>query len=280
MDLDARSRDIPRMTFAPRRAVRARSLLICLLGASLGACDRSASRTADDVLTDSARLATLDSSTNTRAALAIDTASGTRCEARAAVPDPGWEVARARSERAALDASHGGASRDGGTLRLTLSNNRQLAFVDCNAQSESWLQHEYHGLDAVGRGHLIAVSYYEGGVTQWVHAASGSVLSLASAPVFAPDGQHFAVANADLEAGYTDNVFAIYRVTDTGAEEVFREAGGDEYGAATPVWTNADTVTFTRVHRASTPGQLLHLAVTAMRDGDSWRVDPDPPPSP
>ncbi len=85
---------------------------------------------------------------------------------------------------------------------------------------------------------------------------------------------------ADLEAGYTDNVFAIYRVTESGANEVFRESGGDAFGAAEPRWLDIHTVQFTWVHRSSTPGQVLHLPVTATRAEDTWRVNPEPPPPP
>lgn len=278
MDRSDDAGDIARMLLRTLRLSHARLLLVCVFSASLGACDRSASRGADDLRTDSTSRVALDTSDIDRAVMTVDTVSGARCEDRTGSTDLERAAERARVERVALQASSGRASREGRALLLTLPSHRQLAFIDCDAQSESWLQHQYEGLDAVGGGHVISVSYYEGGATQWVHATSGQVVSLASAPVFSPDGAHFAIANADLEAGYSDNIFAIYRVTDAGAVEVFREDGGDEFGAATPVWTDASTVQFTRVHRASTPGQLLHLAVTATRVGAAWRVDPEPPP--
>lgn len=209
-----------------------------------------------------------------------DTISGAVCDDRSNALDPERERLRAAAEAAPLRASAGRAERFGVTLQLRLADGRRVRFVDCPDASESWRHHEYAGLDAAGRGHLVQVSYYEGGETWWVPLAGGPSLPLAALPVFAPDGRHFAVANADLEAGYTDNVFVIYRVTATGAEEVHREAGGEEFGATAPAWRDAATVTFTRVHRASTPGQVLHLAVTATKTGDGWRVDPEPPPLP
>lgn len=252
--------------------------MLFLLGAALSACDGAAPDDADAVRPDSMARLERDPMDLARAAASMDTASGTYCDDRTAPADAERDAARARDERSALTSAGGRVVRDGGTLAIALANGRSLAVVDCNAPSESWLQHEYAGLDAAGRGHVISVSYYEGGAVQWVHATTGQVLSLASAPVFAADSQHFAIANADLEAGYTDNVFAIYRVTEAGAEEVFRESGGDEYGAAEPRWLDAGTVQFTRVHRASTPGQVLHLPVTATRARDTWRVNPEPPP--
>lgn len=249
-----------------------------MLGVSLIACDRAAPGDDRAGRADSVAGVERDTLRLTAANAGIDTVSGARCDDRNAPADRARDEDRARAERAALEAAAGRVSRDGGGLTIALSADRHLVFADCDAATEQWLHHEYAGLDAAGRGHVISVSYYEGGTTLWVHATTGQVLSLASAPVFAPDRQHFAIANADLEAGYTDNVFAIYRVTESGAQQVFRESGGDEYGAAEPRWLDAGTVQFTRVHRASTPGQVLHLPVTATRADTTWRVNPEPPP--
>lgn len=236
----------------------------------LAACNRPADQAAMAAATDTAQVAAVPA-TAMRGAT-VDTISGAYCEDRSAPFDPTRDRERANGELAASADPARRAQRDGGTLWVPLPDGRRLAFVDCPTEDEAARYHWYQGMDEAGIGHLVMTYYYEGTQVFWVHGTSGNVTPLATAPVFAPDGRHFAIANVDLEAGYSDNIFAIFRVTESGAEEVFRETGDDEFGATTIIWDSPSVVYYSRVYRASTPGEVLHVGVTATREGDSWRL--------
>lgn len=201
-----------------------------------------------------------------------DTLRSATCAHETPSLDDGRVRERLDAERVARSDPLRPPQRDGGTLVLTLENDHRLVFIDCASDDESARQYWYEGLDQTGQGHVVRVYYYEASEVLWVHAASGHVESLASVPVFAPDGLHFAIANADLEAGYTDNVFAIYRVTAQGAEQVFRDASDGEWGASSPVWHSAASVSYTRLDRTEVPGETPSRDVRVTNEAGRWRV--------
>ena len=188
------------------------------------------------------------------------------------------------AERVAMAAA-GAVTREGPELRIVPGalggrNLPALRFRDCRADDgEMNVRFVYQGTGPAGRGHLLLRGHYEGADVLWVSDRTGVETVLPVLPVFAPDGAHFVIANADLEAGYTPNVFELWAVRGSDITRVVAVPMPATAGAAAPVWEDAGAVRADLVEAGGTPAgsTASRRALRLRRRGERWVLDTIPP---
>jgi hypothetical protein len=183
-----------------------------------------------------------------------------------------------RAERASIQANASHVRRDSLSLLLRLHGGRVLELRDCLAAGDDTRTLTFIGRGPRDRGYVVRAIYYEASGVLWVNDSTGEKTFLVGEPTYAPDSQHFAVANADLEAGYTENLFAIWRVQGTAIEEVLRAPGGSAWGAAKPTWKETTEVHFERLVLDANARPTPIAPGIARRIDGQWAVtNPMPP---
>ena len=169
-------------------------------------------------------------------------------------------------------------ARNAETLRIRTRAGLDLSFRDCRADSgEMNVRYVYHGRGPGARGHLIERGFYEGGDWLWVDDSTGVAESLTRAPTFAPDSAHFAVANVDLDAGYSPNVFEVWEVRGSSIVRVLDVALGERSGASDPIWISAREVRAQRVELDANSDEAVRGTLRASHSRGRWVVDSVPP---
>jgi hypothetical protein len=141
-------------------------------------------------------------------------------------------------------------ARQDGTLKLHLADGQVRAFVDVPAnemEDNSEQQVSYALLQffpEIGYA-LIDATYWEGGTYFLVDIKTGATTDVGGEVALSPDGRRFAVANVDIEAEFTDNMLAVYRVTGDGLVSEFLESP-EKWGASDVLWEGNDVVRFSR----------------------------------
>lgn len=176
-------------------------------------------------------------------------------------------------ERLLIAASGGRVRRDSLSLKLSLRDSRVLEFRDCLKEGDATRNYEFAGVGPLGRGYLLRATYYESYGFVWANDSTGETTFLASEPVFSPDSQHFAIANADLEARYTENLFAIWRVEGPAIREVLSVAPGVAWGAEHPAWDGPSVVRFGRRAMGSDGEEVAVAPGLARLVASVWRAE-------
>ena len=145
-----------------------------------------------------------------------------------------------------LASTAGRIVRHGDTLMERLAGSREERLIDCLFSADRFARYSYLSEGPKGLGLLFEIGQYESNNPFWMDDSSGVTTPLASLPVYSPDSAYFAVANEDLMAGYTANVFEVWRVGGRALERVFRAEGKDDWGASGVVWRTRGVVQFTR----------------------------------
>ena len=129
-------------------------------------------------------------------------------------------------EAAALRASAGRVSRDGGLLRLTTTAGPiEFRDTECGEKIPSSADCRKYNLVADLPDHgfyVVSASYYEGGVYHLVDANTGRDTELQGFPQFAPDGARFVTVTGDDP--YMFNGVEVWRVSATGPSREARYA--------------------------------------------------------
>lgn len=160
------------------------------------------------------------------------------------------------------------------TLRIRTNQGLDLIFRDCRADSgDMYVQYVYYGRGPGARGHVLERRFYEGGDWLWIDDSTGVEESLASAPHFAPDSAHFAVANVDLHGSYTPNVFEVWEVRGSRIVRVVDVALGEQSGARDPVWISSREVRASRVELDSNSDEAVRGTLRASHTRGRWVVD-------
>lgn len=187
----------------------------------------------------------------------------------------GDSVYIAERERYSRSAS---VERDAGELRITLRNGVILRLPDCRVDNgDRYISFRYLGTGPGGRGFLVEEGYYESSVIAWINDSTGNRTSLAAPPAYSRDSAYFAIANADLEAQYTPNLFEIWAVRGSDIVRVLNLPLGDHYGAEDPRWTEPRTVIVDRVELDSTWRLAVNARLRAVEGLGQWQVDTLPP---
>lgn len=141
-------------------------------------------------------------------------------------------------------------TRQDGTLRLHLADGQVREFVDVpvNDAEDNLEQQVSYALiqyfPEVGYA-LVDASYWEGGTSYLVDVRTGDATDVGGEVALSPDKSRFAVTNVDIEAEFTDNILAVYRVTADGLVNEFLESP-EKWGASDVVWQGNDVVRFSR----------------------------------
>lgn len=170
-------------------------------------------------------------------------------------------------------------SRKDGTLRLQLANGHAHQFKDVphNPENEYDEQQVSYSLiqffPEVGYV-LVDAAYWEGGTYFLVDMKTGATTDVGGEVVLSPDKRRFAVTNVDIEARFTDNMLAVYRVTADGLVNEFLESP-DEWGASDVAWEGNNVVRFARNYWGDSDIQkkTQRLRLTATKPAPVWTID-------
>jgi hypothetical protein len=89
-----------------------------------------------------------------------------------------------------------------------------------------------------------------------------------------PDERRFAVWNVDIEAEYTANVLAVYRVTADGLVNEFL-ANPDNWGPNDVVWEGNDVIRFSRNYWGASDieKKTQRLRLVTQRPKAVWQIE-------
>ena len=170
--------------------------------------------------------------------------------------------------------------RQGGVLNVYLLNGRVQHFKDTplNEKEDNIEKFVSYSLQEVfpeiGYA-LINVSVWEGGTYYLLNLKTGVQTDVGGEAVISPDKRRLAVWNVDIEAEYTANVLAVYRVTASDLVEEFR-VSPDDWGADDVVWQGNGVIRFTRNYWGESDiekrEQILRLVDTG-KSQPAWRLD-------
>jgi hypothetical protein len=181
------------------------------------------------------------------------------------------EIRNAEARR--LASTEGRIARLGDTLVVRLLNGGEERLIDCLLSADRYARYQYLGMGPGDRGMIFGVSQYESNNPFWMDDSSGTTVVLASMPEYSPDSTHLAVANSDLEAGYTRNVFEIFRIRGRRLERVFEADGKDEWGASRINWISPDAVQFTRSRLVAFEAVDDTLPVRVVLRNGTWQPE-------
>lgn len=118
--------------------------------------------------------------------------------------------------------------------------------------------------------------FYEGNTWYVFDRKTGDLTRINGYPLFSPDNLRFVAIEQDLDAGYSPNRMAVYRVTDNSVEEEFDLIPKDAYwGPGNTTWIDNETIRFEMVwldDSASSGDPYLSKFCLATRIGQGWRV--------
>lgn len=139
-------------------------------------------------------------------------------------------------------------SRSGAQLVIALPNGKKKTYVDFPDEKNHGVQGRWYNLvdyyPEIGYG-LVAVQYYEGGTYYLVNVTTGKDEDIISIPHISPDKKRVAVANVDLESGYTPNVLSVFELGPDGLVKEFLETP-DDWGAGDLQWKSNEEIAFTQ----------------------------------
>lgn len=97
---------------------------------------------------------------------------------------------------------------------------------------------------------IVSIGYYEGGGKNLISLNSGELFQFDGYPdpILSPDSQRVLIYSQDMEAGYSSNYIAIYKI-DQNMMQLELEFNGDgnekdSWGPDNPRWLNNETLTY------------------------------------
>lgn len=190
------------------------------------------------------------------------------------------------TESIALPAAKGRIARRGDDLILTLANGKTLVLHSDVKGCHDGYEHcdGYRLIADLPSRHfyLVDESYYEGGDTRLIDDRTGRVTTIASIPVFSPDGARFLVRNEDVTGETEGDNLEIWRRDGDGAK---REWSANLDAANTGV---PQTFGVYHIEVVSWTGDRIALSITSddsgakpakswhgslLRDGRGWHLD-------
>ena len=180
----------------------------------------------------------------------------------------------------ALECSKGSVIRKGETLFVALTSRPPTSFVNGGGEAP-------HGFQYVGRfgGGRFDVIESNGGETYptaiFVERQTGRTVRTGRDFVFAPDGQHFATADADWHncAELDQPHLEVWRLSDSipvreWSLVSFSCRAQTGWGATNPRWIAPDTLEFRRrVLASDSLAGAVERTTRAVRSAAGWRVD-------
>ncbi|HEY1722555.1 MAG TPA: hypothetical protein VGG27_15030 [Magnetospirillaceae bacterium] len=174
-----------------------------------------------------------------------------------------------------LAASNGHAVRKGSTLSFQLQSGQDLSLSDdmqcgqlvCPPEIER--SYEYLGSSGDGRYQAVADHWYDGGDALLIDTQSGTVISLAGQPVFAPDGKRLAASMNDPETPgpHALEVWSLNGDAPSLDFSVKADAGQDAFDIVG--WGDPNHL---KLKRGAWDGQQ-RIPVMLAHDGESWHLE-------
>jgi len=174
----------------------------------------------------------------------------------------------------------GKIKRNGGKLTVRATSGDEHVFQDRRDENigENYVTHlassRFPGLDWV----VVSSTYYEGGEKSVINVNSGAVFHFDGHPdpIVSPDNQRAVFYSQDIDAGYTSNYIAIYRIDQNTMQlEVEFDGDGNEkdsWGPENPRWLNNEVLAYDEVRYVSDSSlQAIHIQLKRIEG--KWKQD-------
>ena len=123
---------------------------------------------------------------------------------------------------------------------------------------------------------LIAVAFWEGGTYYLLNMTTGTKTEIGGDAVLSPDKRRIAVWMNDIEAEYSPNVLAIYRISSGGLVAEFMENPKD-WGPGNVSWSDNRAVRFTKnywgANGVQTKRQTLRFRGGNIMASGKWQIE-------
>jgi len=171
--------------------------------------------------------------------------------------------------------------RNGNSLKVKLQNGKTARFTDTPSDKDGQNSDDvvaYAVVKYFSDIHyaLIAVAFWEGGTYYLLNMTTGEKIEIGGEAVLSPDKRRIAVWLMDIEAGYSPNVLAIYRISSRGPVSEFL-AKPNDWGPADVSWRNSQAVEFTKNYWGETGIQIkkqtLRFQGNNIKAGGKWQVE-------
>lgn len=106
--------------------------------------------------------------------------------------------------------------RQGLKLLFKCRNGREAVLENRLTEGEDHVEYEYLGQLHDESYYVVSANFYEWYNYFLINQANGDTVVLRGLPILSPNGKMILSGNADLFAGFTDNGYELYRVTNDG----------------------------------------------------------------
>jgi hypothetical protein len=135
--------------------------------------------------------------------------------------------------------------RNGAVLALKPVTGSIKLFKNVDSDSDTFRRYQLKKYFPAIEYALLETAFYEGGTYDLINMRNGQQTNVDGDVVLSPDQQRFAVAHADIEAGYAPNVLSVYFITSNGLIKEF-DIRPTEWGAEEIKWDSANSISFTK----------------------------------
>lgn len=172
-------------------------------------------------------------------------------------------------------------ARNGSSLQVRLRNAKVVRFDDTPSDKDGQNSDDviaYAVVKYFSDIHyaLIAVAFWEGGTYYLLNMTTGTKIEIGGDAALSPDKRRIAVWLMDIDAGYSPNILAIYRISSRGPISEFLERPND-WGPADVSWRSSQAVEFTKNYWSETgiqtKKQTLRFRGNNIKAGGKWQVE-------
>lgn len=139
-------------------------------------------------------------------------------------------------------------SRKAHQLKIKLSNGRTKIITDIRDENDADKTRAFSFIKyfpSIQYG-LLHVQYYEGSSYNLIDMRTGTQTEVLGDAVLSPDNRRLAISYADVVAGFSSNVLAVYLVLPRGLVREFRELP-QEWGPVDLKWSDNRTIVFDKL---------------------------------
>jgi hypothetical protein len=191
----------------------------------------------------------------------------------------GEEISKADEQDRLVEASMqsqfpGKIKRNGGKLTVRAASGEEHIFQDNRDENngDNYVTHlassRLPGLDWL----IVSVGYYEGGGKNLISLNSGALFQFDGYPdpILSPDSQRVLIYSQDMEAGYSSNYIAIYKI-DQNMMQLDVEFNGDgnekdSWGPDNARWVDNETLAYDEVrYVADSKMQATHIKLKLIK---------------
>jgi hypothetical protein len=171
-------------------------------------------------------------------------------------------------------------TRTGNELRITARNGKIVVFTS-NPQGEGYEDfHIYFPVGVISNNQFAVVidGRWEGRDIYLVSLIDGTTHSIDGFPVESPDHQRIAVYSMDLEANYSQNFLAVYKIDGAAlAKEILLDGDADSdnlWGPDEVKWLSPSRISFSRTTLSFAEPWYISKPWQLSREGSTWLATP------